>query len=48
MEVKVSHQMNKALLSPYVATEVEEAVKQMNPSMAHGPDGMSPVFFQKY
>ncbi|XP_042962749.1 uncharacterized protein LOC122297028 [Carya illinoinensis] len=46
--VRVSPQMNEELLLPYVVEEVEVAIQQMHPSTAPGPDGMSPVFYQKY
>ncbi|XP_040998143.1 uncharacterized protein LOC121244182 [Juglans microcarpa x Juglans regia] len=48
IEAKVTAEMNVDLLKPYVAEEVALALKQMHPSKAPGPDGMSPVFFQKY
>ncbi|XP_042962598.1 uncharacterized protein LOC122296867 [Carya illinoinensis] len=48
VEGKVTDQMNVLLTRPYVAEEVEAAVKQMHPSKAPGPDGMSLVFFHKY
>ncbi|XP_042974784.1 uncharacterized protein LOC122306423 [Carya illinoinensis] len=48
VEARVTAEMNEDLLKPYVAEEVELALKQMHPSKAPGPNGMSPLFFQKY
>ncbi|XP_062028441.1 uncharacterized protein LOC133744326 [Rosa rugosa] len=40
--------MNESLLAPYSMEEVRNALFQMHPSKAPGPDGMSPFFFHKY
>lgn len=40
--------MNANLLRPFSADEVCLALKQMNPTKAPRPNGMSPLFFQKY
>lgn len=48
VEIKINKQMNEELIRPYVAEEMEEAFKQMHPFKAPGPNGMSPVFYQKY
>ncbi|XP_042950087.1 uncharacterized protein LOC122282202 [Carya illinoinensis] len=48
VEARVTAEMNEELLKPYAAEEVEVALKQMHPSRAPGPDGMPPLFFQKY
>lgn len=40
--------MNESLTKPYVDEEVEVTIKQMHHSKAPGPDGMSPVFYQKH
>ncbi|KAL6176158.1 hypothetical protein ACLB2K_052793 [Fragaria x ananassa] len=45
---KVTMDMNQELLAPYSDEEVRQALFQMHPSKAPGPDGMSPFFFQKY
>ena len=45
---KVSDAMNEDLLSDFKAEEVRRALKQMHPTKSPGPDGMSPVFFQRY
>ncbi|KAL0449153.1 UNVERIFIED_CONTAM: LINE-1 retrotransposable element O protein [Sesamum latifolium] len=48
LSVKVSAEMNEELLQPYTEDEVRTALSQMYPYKSPGPDGMSPVFFQKY
>ena len=40
--------MNQFLTKEFTKEEVEEALKQMHPTKAPGPDGMSAIFFQKY
>ena len=40
--------MNQFLTKEFTKEEVEEALKQMHPTKAHGPDGMSAIFYQKY
>ena len=44
----VNKEMNRALIREFTAPEVELAIKQMAPTKAPGPDGMPPVFYQKY
>ena len=44
----VTEDMNKALTRVFTASEVEMALKQMAPTKALSPDGMPPVFYQKY
>ncbi|KAB2603225.1 hypothetical protein D8674_004230 [Pyrus ussuriensis x Pyrus communis] len=41
-------QMNDLLLADYSDIEIKDAVFQMNPHTAPGPDGMSPLFFQRF
>ncbi|KAL6222512.1 hypothetical protein ACLB2K_005904 [Fragaria x ananassa] len=48
IQPRVTAEMNQALLNPYTVEEVKEALFQMHPSKASGPDGMSPFFYQKY
>lgn len=40
--------MNTTLDSPFTDKEIKSAVFQMHPTKAHGPDGMSPNFYQKH
>ena len=44
----VTVEMNNSLTREFKAEEVEQAIKQMAPSKAPGPDGMPPIFYQKY
>ena len=44
----ISQEVNDTLTSEFTAREVELALKQMAPLKASGPDGMPPLFFQKY
>jgi hypothetical protein len=48
MDQKVTDAMNRELLSEYTAEEVHQALKQMYPTKAPGPDGMSAIFYQSY
>ena len=45
---RVTDEMNQKLISTFTRDEVEAALKQMHPTKAPGPDGMSTIFFQKY
>ncbi|KAK1620952.1 hypothetical protein QYE76_026469 [Lolium multiflorum] len=45
---KVTPAMNAILLAPYEAKEVKEALLQMFPLKAPGPDGYPAFFFQKH
>ena len=45
---KVSSEMNQSLIKEFTKEEVVAALKQMHPTKAPGPDGMSAIFFQKY
>ena len=44
----VTVDMNNNLIRDFRDEEVEQAIKQMAPSKALGPDGMPPIFYQKY
>nr|XP_027118368.1 uncharacterized protein LOC113735569 [Coffea arabica] len=44
----VSKEMNYCLLRTYTTIEVTKALSQMHPFKSPGPDGMSPVFYQRY
>ena len=43
MESKVSVEMNQDLIKQFTKEEVEVALKQMHPTKAPSPDGMSAV-----
>ncbi|KAJ0018154.1 hypothetical protein Pint_10775 [Pistacia integerrima] len=45
---KVTFHMNEALCREYTEVEVKDTLQQIHPSKAPRPDGMSPIFFQKY
>ena len=40
--------MNKDLIWEFTAEEVHHALKQMTPTTAPGPDGMSPIFYKSF
>lgn len=40
--------MNEDLTKAYTEEEVVEALTQMSPTKASGPDGMAPIFYQKF
>ncbi len=44
----VTVEMNNNLIRDFRAEEVEQAIKQMAPSKAPGPNGMPSIFYQKY
>ncbi|CAB4269397.1 unnamed protein product [Prunus armeniaca] len=48
VEPCVTPAMNASLFTGFTEQEVKQAVFQMYPTKAPGPDGMPPVFFQKY
>ncbi|KAK6146582.1 hypothetical protein DH2020_020451 [Rehmannia glutinosa] len=45
---RVTASMNTQMTQPYSANEVRKALKEMHPFKSPGPDGMSPVFYQKF
>ena len=45
---RVTQEMNEELVAEFKAEEVWQALQQMHPTKAPGPDGMSPIFYQKY
>ena len=45
---RVSEEMNAELLREFREEEVWRALMQMHLTKSPGPDGMSPIFFQKY
>ena len=48
MEGVVTEEMNMSLLEDFTSDEVSVALKQMYPTKAPGPDGMSAIFYQTY
>ena len=48
MESKVSVEMNQDLIKQFTKEEVEVALKQMHPTEAPSPNGMSAVFYQNF
>ena len=48
LERVVSPEMNDLLLEDFKAEEVAQALKQMYPTKAPSPDGMSAIFYQTY
>jgi ribonuclease HI len=44
----VTSSMNESLTREFTAVEVEEALKQMAPLKAPGPDGLPPLFYQRF
>ena len=48
MQPSVMEDMNTQLLRPFLKEEVEEAIKEMKPIIAPGPDGMPPLFYQSF
>ena len=45
---RVTLEMNNVLLGSFRADEVWRALQQMHPTKSPEPDGMSPIFYQKY
>lgn len=45
---RITRDMNRELTKHFIETKVVEALHQLNLTKASGPDGMAPIFFQKY
>jgi len=48
VEARVTPEMNKDLLRPFQASEVQLAFKQMEANTAPGLDGLPPLFYKQY
>ena len=44
----ITQAMNDSLTREFTSTEVEQAIGQMSPSTAPGPDDMPPIFYKKF
>jgi hypothetical protein len=48
IEPKISEEMNEGLCRPFSAEEISDALFQMGPLKAPGPDGFPARFFQRH
>ena len=48
IEERISQEMNNELLKEFMPEEVWRALKQVHPTKSPSPNGMSPIFYQKY
>lgn len=48
LQPRVTDDMKEDLDAPYSDEEIRATLFQMYPTKSPGPDGMPPVFFQKY
>ncbi|XP_022841874.1 uncharacterized protein LOC111365549 [Olea europaea var. sylvestris] len=48
LECKLTYDMNIDLIQTFTEIEVSQALKEMHPTKAPGPDSMPPLFFQQF
>ena len=48
IQPSITDEMNATLTSEFTTEEVHQALKQMAPTIAPGPDGMSPIFYKSF
>ena len=48
IQLAISEEMNDILTREFTADEIQYALKQMAPTTAPGPDGMSPIFYKTF
>lgn len=44
----ITMEQNEQLMQPITHEEVKQALFQMHPDKSHGPDRMTPAFYQKH
>ena len=48
IQTMITEEMNSKISSEFTHMEVKQAINQMDPLKAPGPDGMPPLFYQHY